>query len=136
VRRSRFNRGRWEVTRERCRLEDTEPPCPDASPALAGAVRRVMQRLGLDALHWLNEMETEWGELVGPDVAAHTRPGRFDRGRLTIYVDSPVWLQELSTAVRGPLTARLRQRFGPGHIRDVRLAIDPDPQPPPRPRAP
>ncbi len=36
-----------------------------------------------------------WPELVGSDIATHTRVLKMDLGRLFVSVDSPTWRQEL-----------------------------------------
>lgn len=37
-----------------------------------------------------------WPELVGPEIAAHTRVIKLDRGKLFVSVDEPTWRQELT----------------------------------------
>jgi len=115
------------VARERLHIDD---PVPPSSWVLAGQIGAiipaVMKKLGLESHHWLSTLEEEWPKLAGPDVAAHTRPGQFESKRLTVYVDSPVWLHELSRTGRGPLLANLRKRYGVEKMREVRFRLDPD----------
>ena len=79
-----------------------------------------------------------WDQLVGPDVAAHTRPERFSNGELVVIADSAAWatqvrlltsavLRRLNTelghgtvtrvVVRGPAPPR---RMGPLRVRGAR----------------
>jgi predicted nucleic acid-binding Zn ribbon protein len=79
-----------------------------------------------------------WDQLVGPDVAAHTRPERFSDGELVVIADSAAWatqvrlltsavLRRLNTelghgtvtrvVVRGPAPPR---RMGPLRVRGTR----------------
>jgi predicted nucleic acid-binding Zn ribbon protein len=37
-----------------------------------------------------------WPELVGPEIAAHTRVIKLDHGKLFVSVDEPAWRQELT----------------------------------------
>ena len=36
----------------------------------------------------------EWAEIVGEDLAAHSRPTALDRGRLVVTCDSAAWAGE------------------------------------------
>lgn len=47
-----------------------------------------------------------WDEIVGPQVAAHARPVRLDRGVLVVEVDDPAWATQLRL-----LSGRLRERL-------------------------
>jgi predicted nucleic acid-binding Zn ribbon protein len=79
-----------------------------------------------------------WDQLVGPEVAAHTRPERFSDGELVVVADSAAWatqvrlltsavLHRLNTelghgtvtrvVVRGPAPPR---RLGPLRVRGTR----------------
>lgn len=121
------SRGRWQVARERLRLADSRPPPPDPGAKQIGDVLPdLMKRIGLESDHWLTTLAEEWPEVAGAGVAVHSRPGLFADRVLTVYVDSPVWMQELSRGGRGPLLDNLRTRYGAGKIREVRFQLDPD----------
>jgi hypothetical protein len=121
-----FNRGQWQVTRERFHLSDMKPPDKsiDAS-AVSRIVPDVMKRLGLDNQHWLEVMCDEWAEIVGADVAKHTRPGGFQNKNLTIFVDGSVWLSELARFGRDKILSNLHKRFGADRIKTIYLKLDP-----------
>lgn len=125
--RYRCSRGRWAVERERGQIEDPAPPV-EAAPVLrlGEALPAVMKRLGLAEPHWLNVLEEEWPRLVGQAVARHTRPGRYERQAVTVFVDGSVWLSELSRYGRREMLANLQKRFGADRIRGVNLCLDPD----------
>lgn len=97
----------------------------DAEP-IDGIVGKVMKRLGLENQHWLAVLEGEWEAIVGASVAAHARPGRVERGRLTVFVDNSVWLSELSRYGRDKILENLQAKFGKGKIQSIGLQIDPD----------
>lgn len=124
------NAGRWAVHRERTRVSS---PVPEAefleARTLSGVLPDVMKRFGLQERQWLQELESEWAQLVGPDVARHTRPGRLDKGWLTVFVDSSVWLNELVRYGKQALLAKLQGRFGGDKIRHLALRLDPDAPP-------
>lgn len=123
-RRRCMSRGQWAVFRERFQVDETvQPPVfTDASP-LAGAVGQVLRRLGLNDVMLGERIETEWPAVVGAAVARHARPGPLQDGRLTVYVDSPVWLSELSRQHSKRILANLRQRSLA--VRDLLFRIDP-----------
>ena len=123
-RRKKLNRGRWAVQRERCRISDPFPPPADHLSPLGDVLGSLIEKHGLAERTWEAEMEQDWAEIAGPGVAAHTRPGRLHEGRIVVFVDSSVWLSELSRYGKGQLLANLKQRFGT-RIRDLRLELDP-----------
>ena len=85
-----------------------------------------MKKLGLQEQHWIESLRTEWKDLVGEDVAGHTRPGRVIGRTLVVFVDSSVWLSELTRYGREPMLAKIRERFGDQQVNAIRLQIDPD----------
>ena len=101
--------------------------CPAKEAYLFGdAVSGLMKKMGLASAHWLNALSEEWPALVGEAVARHTRPGRMDRNRLVVFVDSSVWLNELSRYGRREMLSALRKRFGDAKIGDISLQLDPN----------
>ena len=122
----KFHRGRWEVTRERFRIDDPAPPAPDRSVHAGTVIGQVMKSLGLEDRLWQRELEAEWPALVGKLVATHARPGSVDAKRLIVFVDNSMWLAELSRYRRTELLKVLQRRFG-SKISDVILRLDPEP---------
>ena len=68
-----------------------------------------------------------WSELVGPQLAANTRPAHLENKLLAIHVSHPAWLMELRGAPSAEILARLQARFGRNLIQNIRFAIDPNP---------
>jgi predicted nucleic acid-binding Zn ribbon protein len=96
---------------------------------VSGSRPRLLKELGLDEEVWEMTLAREWEALVGPQVAAHTRPGPVRYRTLTVFVVHSVWLHELGRfGARKQLLANLQERFGRHRIRDLRLALDPDPK--------
>ena len=121
-----FHGGRWQVERERGHIKDSAPahPFKDAE-SVQELLARLLKRLGADIEPWLSVLEQEWPQLVGDDVAAHTRPGRMQHGKLIVFVDHSIWMQELNRNAKRMMLKRLQQRFGHTRIRDILLRIDP-----------
>ena len=122
----KFHRGRWELMRERFRIDDPAPPAPDRSVHAGKVIGQVMKSLGLEDRLWQRELEAEWPALVGKLVATHARPGTVDANRLIVFVDNSMWLAELSRYRRTELLKVLQRRFG-SKIADVILRLDPEP---------
>ena len=98
---------------------------PDAVP-IQDVVTRIMKTLGADADLWTQRLADAWTDVAGQDVARHSRPGLLENGVLTVYVDSSVWLSEISRYGRNALLDNLRRRFSRARIREIRVRLDPD----------
>ena len=132
MRKLSFSPGAWEVQRERCQIPQEQPPPPDQSVGIGAVAEQVIRKWGLEARVWEERLLRDWPEVVGAQVAGHSRPGRMDRGTLVIFVDSSVWLSELARYVRGPLLTNVQRLCGADKVRAIRLQLDPEP-PKPRP---
>jgi len=126
MRRQRYHSGRWAVERERFQIAAREPPSPMQEPrSIAQVLSGLLQRMGVERDDRLSTIEQEWAALVGTGIAAHTRPGRLSQGCLTVYVDSPVWMQELSGPPSTLMREKVQERYGSDAVRELRLQIDP-----------
>ncbi len=59
-----------------------------------------------------------WDQLVGPDVAAHTRPERFNDGELVVIADSAAWATQVRLLTSAVLR-RLNEELGHGTVTRV-----------------
>ena len=127
MRKRKFNKGRWQIEKERLHLAgNTPPPEETDAEAVGDAIPALLARMGLSQNMWLRNMEQEWVELVGGELARHARPGRYDNGRLRVFVDSAAWLNELKRYGLKQMQARLQERFGADRITAVVLEPDPE----------
>ena len=69
-----------------------------------------------------------WQDIVGPQLALHTKPESFDSGELTVSADSPAWATQLRL-MAPQLLKRLAEELGHGTIRHIRVT---GPSGPPR----
>lgn len=63
---------------------------------------------------------TAWPEIVGPEIARHSRAESVQDGILRVRVESSVWAQELSLLERRIL-GEFDRRLGKGSVREVRF---------------
>ncbi|MDP8936630.1 MAG: DUF721 domain-containing protein [Actinomycetota bacterium] len=63
-----------------------------------------------------------WSDIVGPTVAAHSRPLSLGRGVLAIAVDEPGWATQL-TYLEADLLRRLDETLGAGVVTRVTVRV-------------
>ena len=61
-----------------------------------------------------------WAEIVGADLAAHTRPDSFADGELAVTADSTAWATQVRLLAT-MLVKRLNAELGDGTVRRVRV---------------
>ena len=94
----------------RARREDPQP--------LSAALDGLLADQGWQTQAAVGSVFGRWDQLVGPDVAAHTRPERFSDGELVVIADSAAWATQvrLLTAV---VLRRLNTELGHGTVTRV-----------------
>ena len=125
ARRKKIDRGWLAVQRERYGPGFRPQPAQNTRQA-GDLVDGVMKRMGMEADTRLAEISAVWEELAGASNAEHSRPGRWERGILTVYVDHHVWLAEMQRFATRALEKRLKERFGAKAVKRVRFQLDPD----------
>lgn len=124
---SKRDRSRNMIRRERLRLAPGEAePLPIKDPLKAPEIfSTVLKKLGLDDCIWFSEIEAEWPKIVGPTISKHAFPGRMNGTNLVIFVDSSVWLSELTRYSKKTITDKLQARFGKAKIGSISIQINP-----------
>jgi predicted nucleic acid-binding Zn ribbon protein len=69
-----------------------------------------------------------WADIVGADLAAHTRPDSFADGELAVIADSTAWATQVRL-LAPVLVKRLNEEVGDGSVLRVKVR---GPQPPRR----
>jgi predicted nucleic acid-binding Zn ribbon protein len=122
--------------------DDSAYPQGDDLPALGGTARpprppggrprrddpqRLDQAIGglLDQHGWqqraaIGSVFGRWAEIVGPDLAAHTRPDSFADGELAVTADSTAWATQVRL-LAPQLVRRLAAELGDGTVRRVKV---------------
>jgi hypothetical protein len=131
----------WQLQRERLHLEAARPsrprrcimPLADLLPTTMAEVGRI---LGIKHAELNNDLEAHWTAYVGAFYGAHTRPGQWKEGVLTVYVDHPAYMNELIRYGKKKFLLDLQKAVGPDRIRDVVFRPDPGHAGKPTRRAP
>lgn len=120
-RQARTHFWRWPSRRERRREEllrdwfgpdlaggEIQSRRRPATP-LEQSVDALMCELGKGYQVLLEQIRDHWPELAGADIARQARPLRVYQGCLEIEVVNSMWLYELQTRMKLPLTERLAE---------------------------
>ena len=74
-----------------------------------------------------------WAQIVGPDLAAHTRPDTLADGELTVTADSTAWATQVRL-LAAQLVRRLNAELGDGTVQRVKVRGPASRRPARRPR--
>ena len=123
--RKKVDPGWLRLQRERYGPEFRVPPSRSLHHA-GDLVGDVLKGLGLEASAKTAEFQACWPEIAGRANALHSRPGRWEKGVLTVYVDHHLWLNELKRTASASLLKRLQERFGKRAVRQLRFEMTPE----------
>lgn len=94
----------------RTRREDPQP--------LSAALDGLLGDQGWRTAAAIGSVFGRWDQLVGADVAAHTRPERFSDGELLVIADSSAWATQVRLLTSAVLR-RLNEELGHGTVTRV-----------------
>lgn len=80
----------------------------------------LLHGLGLDERLHQYQALVIWEEVVGPQIAARTRPERIRDHVLEVCVDQPTWMQQLQL-LKPQILGKLNARLGEGTLREIYL---------------
>lgn len=98
---------------------DPRPRRDDPQP-LTAAVGGLLSARGWRQRAAVGTVFGNWAEIVGPELAAHTRPESFDEGELVIAADSTAWATQVRL-LSPQLLRRLAAELGAGTVTKVRV---------------
>lgn len=89
---------------------------------LGAAINRLITERGWEAPAAVGGVMGRWPQLVGPEVAQHCAPQRYDEDArvLTVSCDSTAWATQLRL-LAPQLVARLNQDLGQGTVRMIKV---------------
>ena len=96
---------------------------PDRLTTAAEAVGRLMQSLGLGERLREEEVLSAWKGIVGDFIASHSEPHQLKNGTLFVRVLQPTMHYELDRMWKPKILAKLRERFGPKIVKEIRFRI-------------
>jgi predicted nucleic acid-binding Zn ribbon protein len=98
--------------RGRPRIEDPQP--------LTAAIGGLLDDRGWQQRAAVGSVFGRWAEIVGADLAAHTRPDSFADGELVVLADSPAWATQVRLLAPA-LVGRLNAELGDGAVGRVKV---------------
>ena len=104
----------WNPARGRARARRDDPQ------QLGAAIEGLVDSAGWREPAAVGSLFGRWAEIVGGDLAAHTRPDSLADGELTVSADSTAWATQLRL-LAGQLVRRLNAELGDGVVRQVRV---------------
>ncbi|NDL57900.1 DUF721 domain-containing protein [Phytoactinopolyspora mesophila] len=97
------------------------PGHDDRDPqSLAAAVEKLANEHGWEEDLSVHGVIARWDELVGPDVAAHVTPERYEDTVLTVRADSTAWATQVRLLAQ-ELVRRLNTAVGHGTVTRVEV---------------
>jgi predicted nucleic acid-binding Zn ribbon protein len=95
-------------------------PRRDDPQSLTLAIRGLIGDQGWQAEAAMGSVFGRWPQIVGADLAAHTRPDRFTDGELLVIADSTAWATQVRL-LAGTLVRRLNSELGEGTVTKVKV---------------
>ncbi|MFG1709308.1 DUF721 domain-containing protein [Nonomuraea sp. M3C6] len=97
-------------------------PCREnGDPQLFGrAIADLLADRGWERSAAVGGVFGRWVDIVGPDLAAHTKPESFDDGEVLIAADSTAWATQVRLLAR-TLVRRLNEELGDGTVKKVKV---------------
>lgn len=95
---------------------------PPSIPSLGQLVPVVMRRLGLQQRLAESQLFSRWAEIVGDFNARICQPVSLRKGRLTIAVAHPAYIQELRPH-KALFLQKIQQHLGCAAVRDILFRV-------------
>ena len=96
----------------RPRRDDPEP--------LTAAIDSLIDARGWREAAAVGSVFGRWAQIVGPDLAAHTRPESLEDGELTVTADSTAWATQVRL-LAAQLVRGLNAELGDGTVQRVKV---------------
>jgi predicted nucleic acid-binding Zn ribbon protein len=95
-------------------------PRRDDPQRLGQAIGGLLDQRGWQQRAAIGSVFGRWAEIVGPDLAAHTRPDSFADGELAVTAESTAWATQVRL-LASELIRRLAAELGDGTVRRVKV---------------
>lgn len=87
-------------------------------------LERVVRRMGGPSVETVGGVFARWPEIVGEQIAGHTRPLAVRSGALQVAVDDPAWAPELRF-LEARILERLRAVLGTDDVHRIEVRVRP-----------
>ncbi|HEY7486372.1 MAG TPA: DciA family protein [Streptosporangiaceae bacterium] len=84
------------------------------------AIRDLLAERGWEQQAAIGGVFGNWAQIVGKEVAQHTKPTAFDDGEVVVVADSAAWAQQVRL-LAPTLVRRLNEELGDGTVRRVKV---------------
>ncbi|MEU7878402.1 DUF721 domain-containing protein [Microbispora bryophytorum] len=84
------------------------------------AIRDLLAARGWEQPVAVGGVFGRWAEIVGPELAAHTRPETFEDGEVVVAADSTAWATQVRL-LASTLVKRLNEELGDGIVTRVKV---------------
>ncbi|MGE4487959.1 MAG: DUF721 domain-containing protein [Kiritimatiellales bacterium] len=116
---------KWELTRERFRIEDPRPPSARRPERhISEILSDMLKKKPVEDTSVPDILLARWPVIAGEQVAKHTRPAWLCKGILYIYADHPGWLTEIRRVPKNGLLKKIGSIPGLPKIKDLRFQLD------------
>jgi len=117
---------KWELDRERFRIEDRFPP-PDRHPErrIGDILTSLLRKDETDIIVLPEVIAERWPVIAGEQLASHVHPSHLKNGVLYLQADHPGWLAELRRLPKTGLLKKISTIPDIPEIKDIRFQLDP-----------
>jgi len=98
-------------------------PRPDRLTSVSDGIQKLMKSLGLGERLREEEVLSTWKSIVGDFIASHSQPTKLQSGVLIVQVLQPTMHYELDRVWKFKILEKMRERFGPRTVRDIRFRV-------------
>ena len=95
---------------------------PKGFDSFSAILDAVAERLGIRAKLLEQRLRRDWAEIVGEQIAVHTRPEQIRYRKLSVLVDHSVWMQQLAF-LKPDLLRQIRVSVGEDLVQDLLFRI-------------
>ena len=92
--------------------------------SMGNLVEGVMKHLNIKEHGWIHELKDAWPQIVAPDIAKQTTPGKWKNNTLFVYVSSSMVLFELRRTRLKEIETAVKKFAPDKKIRYVRLMVN------------
>ncbi len=117
---------KWELQRERFRIEEHFPP-PERHPErrISDILAGILQKDETEAVVLPEVITERWPVIAGEQLASHVRPSHLKNGVLYLQADHPGWLAESRRLPKAGLLKKIASIPDIPEIKDIRFELDP-----------